>query len=285
MKSIAGTLATACFGMAISLTGARAECLDEIRKAGVITSGNGVMGSKPTVWQNLDGSYSGFEWDLFQELAKRIGAGKPEYIVTEWTSLIPGLKARRWDIIFSGMAATQERVQGAGITYSDPYFLLYDFVIVPTNSSINGLTDLKGKTLGSTLGTMDSINAHLMQDEGKAANVLDFNTFGDPFVALRNRQVDAVILDQSALLGQLETMHDLRTIGEPIYYHPKPQWADAESAAPYILGSTAIGVRKECPDLLRAINTALESMEADGTRKAILMKYGVWSDYQARLMK
>jgi len=285
MKPIA--MAAATLGLAVLLCAAtaRAGCLDDIRKTGVIKSGNGIMGTKPSVWQNQDGSYTGFEWEIFQELAKRIGVAKPEYVITEWTSLIPGLKAGRWDIILSGMAVTQEREQSAGIRYTIPYFMLYDYAIVAANSPIKTLADLKGKTLGSTLGTMDSLNAHMLVDHGDAGSVLDFNTFGEPFIALRNSQVDAVILDQGTLYGQQEAMHDLRTIGEPIYYHPKPAWADAEAKAPYILGGTAIGTRAECDDLRAALNKALESMDADGTRKAILTKYGVWADYQAKLMK
>ncbi len=285
MRSLNKAIACGTLAIIAAVTSARADCLDDIRKAGVIKSGNGIMGDKPSVWQNQDGSYSGFEWDLFQEIGKRIGVPKQEYVVTEWTSLIPGLKAGRWDIILSGMAVTQERIQGAGITYSDPYFLLYDYAIVPKDSKIQTLADLKGKTIGSTLGTMDSLNAHQMVEEGEAAKVLDFNDFGAPFVALRNGQVDAVVLDQSTLFGQQANLHDLRTVGEPIKYHPKPDWAAAEAKAPYVLGSLAIGVRKDCPALLAAINGAIEGMNKDGTRKALLVKYGIWSDEQANLMK
>lgn len=285
MRSLHKVVAAAALALILAATGARADCLDDIRKAGVIKSGNGIMGDKPSVWQNQDGSYSGFEWDLFQEIGKRIGAAKEQYVVTEWTSLIPGLKAGRWDIILSGMAVTQERIQGAGITYSNPYFLLYDYAIVPKDSKIQTLADLKGKTVGSTLGTMDSLNAHQMVDEGRAAKVLDFNDFGAPFAALRNGQVDAVILDQSTLYGQQANLNDLRTIGEPLKYHAKPEWAAAEAKAPYVLGGLAIGVRKDCPALLGAINGALESIDKDGTRKALLVKYGIWEDDQAKLLK
>ncbi|HMM63364.1 MAG TPA: transporter substrate-binding domain-containing protein [Mesorhizobium sp.] len=243
------------------------------------------MGTKPFVWKNEDGTYGGFEWEIFQELGKRIGVAKVDYEITEWSTLIPGLKADRWDIILSSMSATQERVQNAGIEFSTPYFLLIDHVIVKGDSPIQSVADLKGKVLGSTLGTNDSLNAHRMVDNGEAGSVLDFNTFGEPFVALENGQVDAVILDQGTLAGQREKLDDLRIVGDPIYYKPKPEWADAEAKSPYVFGAIAVGVRRECPDLLAAVNKGLGSMDADGTRKAILEKYGMWADYVAKLTK
>jgi len=261
------------------------QCMDDIMKKGVLLSGNGLMGTKPFIWKNEDGSYGGFEWELFQEIGKRIGVPKVDYEITEWSTLIPGLKAQRWDIILSAMSATQERVQGAGMEFSTPYFLLLDRVIVKDDSPIKSMDDLKGKILGSTLGTKDSLNAHMLVDQGKAGSVLDFNTFGEPFVALQNGQVDAVILDQGTFAGQQEELKNMRIVGDPIYYQPKPEWAEAEAKAPYILGATAIGVRRECPDLLEALNKAIGSMNEDGTRKAILEKYGMWADFQAKLTK
>ena len=271
---------------AVLATGAMAdECLDAIKEKGVLLSGNGLMGTKPFIWKNEDGTYGGFEWELFQELGKRMGIPKVDYEITEWSTLIPGLKASRWDIIFSAMSATQERIQGAGIEFSNPYFLLIDHVIVKDDSPIKTMDDLKGKILGTTLGTKDSLNAHMLVDQGNAGSVLDFNTFGEPFVALQNGQVDAVILDQGTFAGQQEELGNMRIVGEPIYYSAPAEWAEAEAKAPYILGSTAIAVRRECPDLLAEINKALASMEEDGTRKAILEKYGMWADYQAKMMK
>lgn len=283
MKTLMFAITTA---LAVTASGATADqCLDSIKEKGVLLAGNGLMGTKPFVWKNEDGTYGGFEWDLFQEMGKRMGIPKVDYEITEWSTLIPGLKAGRWDIIFSAMSATQERIQGAGIDFSNPYFLLIDSVIVKNDSPIKSMDDLKGKILGSTLGTKDSLNAHTLVDEGKAGSVLDFNTFGEPFVALQNGQVDAVILDQGTFAGQQDQFKNMRTVGDPIYYTAPAEWADAEAKAPYVLGSTAIAVRRECPDLLASINKALASMEEDGTRKAILEKYGMWADYQAKMMK
>jgi ABC-type amino acid transport substrate-binding protein len=114
---------------------------------------------------------------------------------------------------------------------------------------------------------------------------MDFNTFGEPFQALRNGQVAAVVLDQATFQAQAEEMKDVRVIGDPLPYIPNAEWADEEKDQTYILGGTGVGVRKECTDLLDALNKALADMDADGTRKAILEKYGAWDDNQAVMMK
>jgi ABC-type amino acid transport substrate-binding protein len=274
---------------AMSLGGieeASAQCLPAIMKKGVLLSAVGLMGTKPIVWKDeKTGKYEGFEAELLNEVSKRIGVPKWDYVVTEWTTMIPGLKAERWDIIFSAMSVTQERIQGAGIDYSNPYFMLYDQVIVRNDSPIKTMDDLKGKTLASPLGTLDAQNAQLLVDTGKAGKLMTFNTFNEPFLALANKQVDAVVIDQATYLGTKDEMKDLRTVGEPIPYQPKPDWVEAEKGAAYIFGGTAVGVRKECTDLKLAINKALTDMDADGTRKTIIEKYGAWSPLQVKMMK
>ena len=285
MKRITATIAAAAAAIFLSWgSQASAQCVEEIQEAGVLRVGVGLMGLKPFVWQEPDGSYTGFEKEIADYIAGELGVSV-EYVVTEWTTLIPGLKNDRWDIILSGMAKTQERIQGGGIDFSNPYFLIFDRIIVTGDSPVQSADDLNGKVLASTLGTMDSLVAHSLVDQGMAASVMDFNTFGEPFLALRNNQVDAVIMDETTYLAQLEEMPDLRVVGEPLYYIPKAEWAEAEETADYRLGGLGIGVRQECTDLKAAIDQALADMTADGTREAILRKYDIWSDNQINLMK
>jgi len=265
---------------------ASAQCLPAILKKGVLLSAVGLMGTKPIVWKNeATGKYEGFEAELLNEVSKRIGVRKWDYVVTEWTTMIPGLKAERWDIIFSAMSVTQERIQGAGIDYSNPYYILYDQIIVRGDSPIKTMDDLKGKTLAAPLGTLDAQNGQMLVDAGKAGKLMTFNTFNEPFLALANKQVDAVVVDQATYLGTKDDMKDLRTVGEPIPYQPKPDWVEAEKGAAYVFGGTAVGLRKECTDLKLAINKALADMDADGTRKTIIEKYGAWSPQQVKMMK
>jgi ABC-type amino acid transport substrate-binding protein len=261
-----------------------AGCLVDVKAKGEIIAGVGSMGQKPLIWQTTGGGYDGFEWELYKYIGTQLGV-TPKFEITEWTTLIPGLQAKRWDIILSGMTITQERAQGGNIDFSYPYMMFYDGIIVKTDSPIKSIEDLKGKKLGSVLGSMDSLNAHMMVDEGKAGEVLDFNGYGDPFEALRTGQIDAVLLDQASYLGQKETMPDLRRVGDVIYFHPRAGWEDKEAKTATILGAVGVAVPKECPDLSEAINAAIKKFDSTGLRKEAMEKYGMWEDAQAKLFK
>src|SRR5882757_1072984 len=138
----AGLLASAV--LVILSHAAQSACLDDIRKKGTLTAGSGIMGDKPSLWQDQSGTYHGIDWDLLRQIATRIGVPSISFVTTEWTSLIPGLQAKRWDIILSDIEITQERVIKAHVDFSRPYFLLYDYVIVMKDSPIQTLADLKG---------------------------------------------------------------------------------------------------------------------------------------------
>lgn len=268
-------------GAAFATLPASADTLEKARADGTIRVGVGLMGTKPFVWQDGD-KYVGIEADLTRELVKRLGVGNFEYVVTEWSTLIPGLKANRWDMLVTGLVKTEERIQGGGILMSNPYIMAYDLIIVTEDSPIKSEEDLNGKVLASLLGSTDSLVAHSIVARGGAAEVKDFNTYAEPFMALRNKQVDAVIFDQFTYMGFRESMPDLRIAGEPILYVPKPEWAEAQEKADYNLGGVGIGVRAEDASLLEAINKALDEMDADGTRQKILETYDAWDDLQKR---
>lgn len=266
---------------------AQADTLSEARESGTLRIGVGLMGTKPFNWQEADGTYHGVEADLSKELCERLKIANCEFVVTEWTTLIPGLKAKRWDVIISGMAMTEERIQGAGIIFSDPYILGYDQIIVPEGSTIRSIDDLKGKSLGTLAGGSDSLVAHSIVDRGLAGEVRDYGDFTAPFIALRNGQVDAVIMDQVTFSGIKESMPNLIAVGEPIFYIPPPQWEEAQAKAKYVLGSNGVAMRKEDTNLLEAVNQVLADMETDGTRQKIFEKYNIWDEYQdrAKMMK
>jgi len=253
-----------------------AGTLDDIRKRGVLEVGTGVMGDKPWIWKNEDGSLAGMDYDMIQYIIKKLGVPKAEFIAVEWETLIPGLKSKRWDIIFSGMTITEERRQGAGIEFSRPYYFESDRIVVKSDSPYQKPEDLAGKTLAVPIGTVEEIQGKALVAKGIGGEVKAFNDNAGYFLALQSGQVDAVIMDNTTTAGQMQVTPNLRNIGGVYNLAADPKWQAAQDKAPYKYGGDGAGIRKEDTDLLAAVNQALDDMDADGTREAILKKYGVW---------
>jgi cystine transport system substrate-binding protein len=261
---------------------AHADTLDDARAKGVLTVGTGVMGSKPWIWKNEDGTLSGMDYDMVQYLTKKLGIAKAEFVAVEWETLIPGLKSKRWDIIFSGMTITEERRQGSGIEFSRPYFFESDRIVVKTDSPYQKPEDLAGKILAVPIGTVEEIQGKSLVGKGIGGETKAFNDNAGCFLALQSGQVDAVIMDNTTTAGQMKVTPNLRTIGGVYSLAADPKWQAAQDKAAYKYGGDGVGVRKEDTQLLQAVNEALDAMDADGTRQAILTKYGVWDDSQSK---
>src|SRR5262249_17881108 len=249
--------------------------IDDIRSRGVLLVGTGVMGSKPWIWKNEDGTLSGMDYDMIQYIIKKLGVPKAEFVAVEWETLIPGLKAKRWDIIFSGMTITEERRQGAGIEFSRPYYFESDRIVVKSDSPFQKPEDLAGKTLAVAIGTGGEIQGKALVAKGIGGEVKAFNDVAGCFLALNGGQVDAVIMDNTTTAGQMQVTPNLRTIGGVYNLAADPKWQAAQDKASYKYGGDGAGIRKDDTDLLAAVNQALDAMEARGTRGAGLKEYCV----------
>ena len=151
-----------------------AGTLDDIRQKGVLTVGTGVMGSKPWIWKNQDGTLAGMDYDMIQYIVEA-GVSKAEFVAVEWETLIPGLKSKRWDIIFSGMTVTEERRQGAGIEFSRPYYFESNRIVVKSDSPYLKPEDLAGKILAVPIGTVEEIQGKALVAKGIGGEVKAFN--------------------------------------------------------------------------------------------------------------
>jgi polar amino acid transport system substrate-binding protein len=88
----------------------------------------------------------------------------------------------------------------------------------------------------------------------------------ESFRDLANGRIDAVVVDLPIALYYLKNEPGLKTAGEP-----------------FAFGHYGIGVRKEDPKLLAALNDAIVSCLADGSLRRIYSQYGLWDEHQERL--
>jgi len=99
----------------------------------------------------LGGGLQGFNIDLGEELARRLGR-KIEIEGTEFSGLVPGLNAKKYDFVLAPVTATPERAKS--MLFTEGYLDTdYTFVIKKGATPIHALEDLKGKTISVNKGS------------------------------------------------------------------------------------------------------------------------------------
>jgi polar amino acid transport system substrate-binding protein len=105
----------------------------------------------PHAMTRLDGGLQGFNIDLGEELARRLGR-KITIEGTEFSGLVPGLNAKKYDFVLAPVTATPERAKA--MLFTEGYLDTdYTFVIRKGAPAIRTLEDLKGKTVAVNKGS------------------------------------------------------------------------------------------------------------------------------------
>lgn len=115
----------------------------------------------PHAMPRLGGGIEGFNVDLANEIARRLK--RPITIEpTQFSGLIPGLNAKKYDWIAAPTTVTPERAKA--LLFTEGYLDTdYQFLVKKSDPDIKGLDDLKGKTIsvnkGSAYDTWAKANA------------------------------------------------------------------------------------------------------------------------------
>jgi len=129
----------------------------KIAPPNIIKAGTLVMSINPTLppLQYVDdkGQLQGMRVELANEICKRLGLA-PEYIRTEFATMIPGLAAKRWDMINTGIFFTEERSK---LMYMVPYEqAAISFLAAKGNPlGLKTVDDLAGRKISVELGGIE----------------------------------------------------------------------------------------------------------------------------------
>ncbi len=160
----------------------------------------------PLQFVNDKGELQGMRVELGNEIAKSLGL-TPEYVRIEFAAMVPGLAARRWDMINTGIFWTEERSK---LMYMVPYErAAISFLVTKGNPlNINKWQDLAGRAVSVELGGIEErrtreVDEMLKKAGLKGIHIRTFNNFAESFQALRARQVDAATsIDATAMYWQ-----------------------------------------------------------------------------------
>ena len=118
---------------------------------------------------------------------------------------------------------------------------------------INSIADLAGKKIGVQAGTTGEA---WVQDNVSNANIASFKTGMDAALDLKNRAIDAVVLDELPAKAIVERNPDLKIIHDPEFTNNKEAYA--------------IAVKKGNTELLSSINNTIQSMKESGEYEVLV---------------
>jgi polar amino acid transport system substrate-binding protein len=152
----------------------------------------------PFSFLDEDGNGVGFDYDLAEALCERANC-VPTFKEFAWDGIFEAAEAGEFDINMGGCTVTMDRSKV--VDYSDPIYEYGQVVLVRSDEA--GITDEEAlaasdKKIGTQAGTSNEITAISRFGEDQ---VVLFDTFELPVVALQSGDVDAVVIDEVAAVG------------------------------------------------------------------------------------
>jgi polar amino acid transport system substrate-binding protein len=214
-----------------------------------------------------DGTYEGFDIDVGNEIAKRLGV-KIEYQTPDWNLITAGSWGGRWDFSVGSMTITTPREKV--LAFSKPYYYTPAQMAASVASGITTLDGLAGKTICAgeattyydwLMGTLDlgTYTPKNKAPQGSTATTLSTDRLcAEAWKAGRNDfqgwLSSSTTVDQAVKDGL-----PMVKVGDPVYFEP--------------LG---VAFDKSGPDptaMVAAVNKILDEMRADGTLKTLSEKW------------
>ncbi len=227
------------------------------------------IGGPYMFWNNKTQFYDGFELEIIKEIAARLKI-EARPINIPWANQPENLASRQVDILLS---AREEGALDFGenkgkFIETAPYYRNTQRLLVRTDgTAIKSLRDMIGKRVGVVSNSgVAAIAETYNKYRGNAIRLFSSRDLDRMIIQLRDRQLDAMILDEPVAVWQVRNNPNFIIIGEPLI--------------PIRL--VAI-VNKDDLSLKKAIDQALTEMRQDGKLEQILKRWNLWESQQKTL--
>ncbi len=145
------------------------DVLTAVRSKGVLRVAN-TQANPPYSMVDKSNHVVGFDVDVANEVAKRLGITKVEFVVGTFQTFIPGLQAGKWDAVVAGLTVTEERKKQ--VDFSCPYQVNgVSIFVADGNPTISTEADLAGKRVAVSAGTKQEEQARAI----RGAKVLTYD--------------------------------------------------------------------------------------------------------------
>jgi len=218
---------------------------------------------EPFTFKTADGKPTGFDVDIANAICEQIQR-KCVFVEQVWDSMIPGLQAKKYDVIISSMSMTDDRKKV--IDFSDKYYNTPSRVVVKADVKVDdNFNGLKGKKLGVLKGSTQEKFA-LGELKSKGATIVPYEAQDQVYLDIKSGRLDGTVADSvevgAGFLAKPE--------GKGFAYAGPSQ--DDPKYFKYYGSGMGVAMRKG--DKLKGpINEAIKTIRANGTYKKLNDKY------------
>lgn len=207
-----------------------------------------------------DGKLTGFDVDIANALCAEIKR-KCVFVEQVWDSMIPGLQARKYDVIISSLSITEDRLKT--IDFTDKYYNTPSRVVVKKDVPYAGPASIKGKKMGVLKGSTQEKYA-MGELKPVGVDVIPYEAQDQVYLDIRSGRLDGTVADFVEVTGGFLSKpegKDYQLVGPELYTEK------------YFGIGVGIGLRKGQTALKDELNAAIKAIRANGVYKKINDKY------------
>lgn len=204
---------------------------------------------EPFTYKTPDGKPTGFDVDVANAICAEL---KRNCVFVEqvWDSMIPGLQARKYDVIVSSLSITEERKRV--IDFSDRYYKTPSAIVVKKGTPYTGPASLKGKRIGVLKGSTQEKWA-MGELKPAGVTVVPYEAQDQVYLDINAGRLDGTVADKVEVHGGFLRKPEGKDYG----YVGHDQYETK-----YYGDGIGIGMRKGQKELKEQINAAIKTIRS-----------------------
>ncbi|KAA3448101.1 ectoine/hydroxyectoine ABC transporter substrate-binding protein EhuB [Mesorhizobium sp. SARCC-RB16n] len=261
---LAAMLAAAATSLVLSAQVSSAVTFNEVKTRGYITIA--IANEIPASYTDSSGEVKGSEAEVARRVLEQMGIKSEniQWVVTTFSSLIPGLQANRFDMTAAGMAIRPERCQK--VIYSEPDSSYGEGLLVAKGNpkNLHSYEDVAKEGTIAVMAGADQLQ--MMQKLGVAeSRIVTIASNADAISAIATGRADAYAA-AATTAADLAKKSDKVGLAQP-FKDPVVEGKVQRSWG-------AFSFNKNSTDLRDKFNEALQKFEKTEDFKKILLEYG-----------
>jgi len=240
--------------------------LDTAKERGYVVVG--FANEKPYAYQTPDGMLTGEAVEVARTVLKNMGIDEMKGELTEFASLIPGLKAKRFDMITAGMFINPDRAKE--VDFANPEYSIGEGIAVKKGNPLNlhSYKDIAANPDAKIAVPGGAIEYdYLLKSGVQLKQIMTVPDMPAALSALQSGRADALTATGPSVQATLETANNSDL--ERVMDFEQPIIDGSE-----VRGYGATAFRKEDKDFREAFNSELQKLNESGDLLKIISPFG-----------